>query len=468
MSASTASVVQASPSRSAPTRDPPRLQILSAILTLSLAMLLIRNADSLVVTLLAEWKSLLFWAVLTSLVSIFPIRVEDTLLTVDEPILLALALLYPPEVAALVALFASIDVREFKGQVVFARAIYNHAQVGLSIYLAGTAFRSLTGGDLDHWLTAVLGTAAAVTAEYVANVVLVSLHARVRWRVGFHEAVRKLKVGNTGQFLGTHLGYGCLAFVLAHAFLDIGAWSVATFLVPILVARQMLVRGQAIEALAEEVRNRDQLLEKVSYRMLDERRDERFRVAGDLHDGIVQELTKIWLLSKVIEKSEGTGSPSEDIQRLVRISEASSEWLRFFIHSLRESPLGGSGLIRTLDGLVRDARLDSKTKINLEVPAKLEISADSQAVIYQVAREALSNALKHAQASTISVKLFIESEQLTLEVEDDGIGFQPELVDSFAHFGVALMKERVHKLDGNLEIKSGTNKGTKVRACFHV
>jgi signal transduction histidine kinase len=466
MSASAASVAHSSPSRSAPPRDPPRLQILSVILTLVLAALLIGNGGSLVATFSAEWKSLLFWAVLITLVSIFPIRVDDALLTVDEPILLALALLYPPEVAALVALFASIDVREFKGQIVFARALYNRAQVGLSVYLAGAAFRSVTGGAFDPWPIAVMGTGAAVAAEYLANVTLVSLHARVRWGLDLPGAVRKLKVGSRGEFLATYLGYGSLALILVHLFRLVGAWSAAAFLVPILVARQMLIRGQTIETLSEEVRDRDQLLKNVSDRILDERRDERHRVASDLHDGILQDLTKIWLLSSLLAKSNQAGSPSKDVEKLVTISEASTESLRSTIRNLREALLGENSLIPTLDAFVRDARLEWKTKINLELTASLPMTAESQVVVYQVAREAILNALKHAQASKIWVRLFQETDQLVLEVEDDGIGFQPERVDPFAHFGLALIEERTRKLDGNVSITSLPNRGTAVRACF--
>ena len=421
MSASATSVAQASPSRSTPTRDPPRLQVLSVVLTLAFVALLLRAGDSLSATISAEWKQLLFWGVLVILLSFFPIAVDDASLTLDEPILLAVALLYPPEVAALVAFFAAIDVREIRRQTVFLRALYNRVQIGFSVYLAGSAFRAVTNGNLDPWPTAIVGTAAAVAAEYLANVVLVSLHARERWRVDFRNALRKLKVGNMGQFLATHLGYGSLALVLAHMFRGIGAWSVATFLVPILVARQMLIRGQAIEVLAEELRNRDRLLKKVSDRILDERRDERLRVAGDLHDGMLQELTKIWLLSKLTQrKSEGASLTSENVRELATNLESCIELLRFVIRDLRESLLGRGGLLPTIDGLVRDARLDWRAKIDLQVPTTLEISTDTQIVVYQVAREALLNALKHGQASVIWVKLYIQSGKLILEVEDDG------------------------------------------------
>jgi signal transduction histidine kinase len=466
MSASAVSVGQSSPSRTTPTRDTPALQVLAVALALLFAALLLRTVDSLVASLLAEWKSLLFWAVLIVLLSLFPILIDDATLTLDEPFLLATAVLYPPEVAALVAFCAAIDVREIRGETVLTRAIYNRVQIGFCVYLAGLAFRVVTSGKLEPWHIALLGTVAAVGAEYLVNVVLVSLHAKVRWRVRFQDAARKLKVGNAGQFLATHLGYACLALVLAHMFRGIGAWSVATFVVPILVARQMLIRGQTIEALAEEVRSRDRLLKKVSDRILDERRDERRLIAGELHDEVIQGLTEIWLLSKLIEKRSVPNGPTlDDVANLVNVSQASIESLRTIIHDLREPSLGPRDLVPTIDGLVRNARLDWKVKINLELPARAEMPSDSHVVVYQVAREALLNALKHAKASTICVRLFLRPGQLILEVEDDGIGFITGVAFP-RHFGQQLLEERVHSVGGQIEIESEPSQGTSVRAVF--
>lgn len=468
MSAFATSVAQASPSRPAPARDPPRLQILSAALTLLLVCLLLRGGDTLAATLLAEWKQLLFWSVLVMFISFFPITVDDALLTLDEPILLALALLYPPEVAALVALSASVDVREFKGQIVFPRAMYNRAQVGLSVYLAGSAFRAVTDGDLDPWLIAIMGTAAAVAAEYFANVLLVSLHARVRWRLDFWGAVRKLKVGETGQFLATYLGYGTLALVLAHLFQGVGAWSVATFLVPILVARQMFVRGQALQSMAEMLRNRDRLLEKVSDRILDERRDERIRLAGDLHDDVLQALTKIWLSARLLEKQQGVdASSSEDLKELIQVSECSIESLRRVVHDLKESPIGGwGGLVPNLRSLVRNLRLEWKANIQLRLPDAVELEPATEFVAYQIAREALINSLKHAHASVIVALVRVLGSELVLVVEDDGVGFSMQTVDSASHFGIDLMDERTRSVGGNIRISSVKGHGTQVTARF--
>ena len=469
MSASAASVAQASPSRSTPTRDPPSALALSGVLILLLGGLLIRGGDSLATTIVVEWKPLLFWGLLVAVLSFFPIAVEDARLTLDDPILLAIALVYPPEVAALLAFLASCDVREIRGQVVISRALFNRVQIGLSVYLAGVTFRFVTGGNLDPWPIAAIGTGAAVAAEYLANVLMVSLHVRTRWRLDIRAAVRRLKVGSAGQFLLTHLGYGSLALVVSHLFLDVGAWSVAAFLVPILVARQMLIRGQAINALAEKLRTRERLLERLSDRIVDERRDERLRVAGDLHDEVLQDLTRIWLSARLLEKEQAasaSGSMSDDLKELVRASEISIESLRKLMRGLKESSTGWGGLIPTVQGLVRDLRLEWKANIHLALPETLEIEPTAQFVAYQVVREALINSLKHSGASLIEVSLEVGEGAIEVQVQDNGAGFALETVDFSIHFGLALLEERVHNLGGHASIESSPNKGTTVKAVF--
>jgi signal transduction histidine kinase len=382
------------------------------------------------------------------------------------PVLLAVALLYPPEVAALVGLLGAIDRRELRAEIGFSRAVFNRVQIGLSLYLAGSVFRQVADG-LEPWLIAILGTGAALAAQYVANVVLVSFHAGARLRLGVRDTASRLKVGGRGQFLAIYLGYGSLALVLARLFLDVGPWSVVSFLVPTLAARQLLVRGQELQDLTDRLRGRERLLEKLSDQILDERRDERLQVAGDLHDDTLQALTKIWLLAKVMQKQkEKVQSWSEDVNELVSISADSIESLRQIIRDLRESPLGGKGLLLTLQSLVRNARLDWGVRVYLELPDALDIPAPSQVIVYQIAREALINALKHAKASTIWMRLSVHSEQVILEVEDNGKGFEPESVDASAHFGLGLMEERVKKLRGQITILSRPDRGSLVRAAF--
>lgn len=224
--------------------DPLAAHAITGAVAALLATLIVRRSDSLVETVSAEWPSLLFWTLLVVVVNLVPVRVEDLRLTLDLPLLLAVAFLWPAEVAALVAVLGSFDSREVsKGRVGLSRALFNRCQIGLSIYLAAAVFHFLAG-SLEPLGVASVAALAGLAVDYAANTGLVSFHLAARRRLGLKTAISKLTVGRVGQFLVAYLGYGVLALVVAHVYLKIGAWSVVAFLLPIVVARQMLVRGQ--------------------------------------------------------------------------------------------------------------------------------------------------------------------------------------------------------------------------------
>jgi signal transduction histidine kinase len=200
-------------------------------------------------------------------------------------------------------------------------------------------------------------------------------------------------------------------------------------------------------------------------RGVDDRRDERLRIAGDLHDEVLQSLTHIWFLANVLERKAALEiGQSKDIQELVESSEVSIESLRAVIHDLRQSPLGRGGLIPTMRSLVRDLQLDWKIPIELVIPDLVALSPDAQVITYQVAREATLNALKHARPSRIRVTITQLSRSVELTVEDDGAGFAAPEIDSGLHFGIGLMHERIKRAQGTLKIESKTLEGTRLIA----
>jgi signal transduction histidine kinase len=464
MSATSVSVVQPAGTARSPTRDPLSAHLLTAGVVAILAFLLIRGSESLTQTIQARWPELLFWTALVFLVNLFPIAVGDLRLTLDVPILLAVAFLYSGEVGAISALLGAIDLREIRREVGVSRAVFNRAQVALSILVAGSAFH-LTATGLDPWTRAIAAAALALTLEYAVNVFLVTLlFFSLRGTTGI-KIPRVFSVGKPGQFLATYLGYGVLALVLAQLFARVGAWSVVFFLIPTLVARQMLIRGQALELMAERLRYSERLLERLVDRAVDERRDERLRIAADLHDDVLQTLTRLWLLAKILERGSGDAS---DLQELVEGSEASIESLRNVIHDLKKSPLGRGGLIPTLKLLARDLQLDWKTRVTIEVLTQLELDPQRQVLAYQVIREAILNALKHARTSEVRVRLAQERGAVVIAVEDDGIGFDSRMVDQVSHFGIGLMKERIQRAGGYIHIHSEKHKGTRLNATIPV
>jgi signal transduction histidine kinase len=111
--------------------------------------------------------------------------------------------------------------------------------------------------------------------------------------------------------------------------------------------------------------------------------------------------------------------------------------------------------------LVRQLELDSHVEFKAEV-GEVDATPVVELLAYQVGREALRNAVRHARATSIRVSLAGEPDGIRLVVEDDGRGFDPQLVDESCHFGIALMRERVELAGGVMTIESTEGMGTTV------
>lgn len=447
--------------------DPPAAKLLTILLVAALATLLFMNRHTFDTDLPSYGQGVLFWAGLLFGLSFFPVVVEDFLLTFDLPVLLAICILFPPELAAAVCFVASCDARELRRGVTLSRAIFNRAQIAVGVFAAGSVFHAVAS-DVRPWYRAGLGTVLALAAEYLVNVLLVGLHVALRRRIRLRAAIAKLHVGNWWQFLGTYLTYGFLALVLASLFLHVGPWSVVAFVAPILVARQTLLRAQELQRLADRLRERERLLESMFNRLVDERRDERLRIAAELHDESLQELTRLWLGSQTLMRLQPVGP--ELVSELRNLSEGAEQCMdsiRDVIGELRTSVLGRGGLVPSLEGMVRELRSRWKKAISMELPAQGDVAGVDHAIqvlAYQVAREGLINALKHSAASSISLVIHCSHQFLAVEVHDDGRGFMPSQVDRMTHFGIGLVLERVARVGGEVRIESDHGKGTILRA----
>ncbi len=193
---------------------------------------------------------------------------------------------------------------------------------------------------------------------------------------------------------------------------------------------------------------------------------ERARWARELHDQTLQALAGLRVgLSGALRRDdptvyrEVTGQAIEDID-----TEIAN--LRGIIADLRPSALDSLGLAAALAALV-----DRRREDGLEIDAELELpdwldetrpAAESlDTAVYRVIQEALTNIVKHAQASRVRVRVKGEDDALLVEVSDDGVGFDPHGVSG--GFGLGGMRERVFLLGGTLQIDSGPE-GSRVRA----
>ena len=443
-------------------RDPLSVALISALVAVIAVVVTLQfpEIQKVVKTQLGE---LVFWTLLILVMNLVPFNEGERSFSLDTPILLSVAILYKPPVACIVAVVGSMDLRELFGRVSPSRAVFNRAQIGLCVLVAGLVFHSLTDGALAPWPWGTLGTAAALLAFHSVNVAVVATYTALRTRGSFRMAVKGLTIGSARSFLATYLGCGVLALVLAHLFVTVGPWSVSLLLIPLLVARQMLVRGDELERLTDQLRVRERLLERRFDRIIEERRDERLRIATGLHDDVLQSLIRISQLGAFL----GKGLPDDeefgrDARELDQLSRETMKSLRVVLSDLSRSPVGRGGLVASLRTLAADLHLDWRTEISVLADDHLLVSPEAQIVAYQATREVIINSLKHASASSVRVTCERVDADLVVVIEDDGLGFEPERVDEAQHFGLGLMRRRVELAGGAVELRSRRGQGTVV------
>jgi signal transduction histidine kinase len=145
--------------------------------------------------------------------------------------------------------------------------------------------------------------------------------------------------------------------------------------------------------------------------------------------------------------------------------EREIENLRSIITELRPAALDELGLKTALEALLDRHREQNGTEVDsqLELPDMADTELES--TVYRLVQEALTNVAKHARADSVRVAIGRSDEEVSIEVQDDGSGFDP--ATKTAGFGLAGMRERVGLAGGTLEISSG-EQGTLVQVCLPV
>jgi len=135
--------------------------------------------------------------------------------------------------------------------------------------------------------------------------------------------------------------------------------------------------------------------------------------------------------------------------------------MRLYIHQLRPTVLAEEGLVGGLHQRLAAVEGRSNVQTRLLADESIELPAPVEEALYHIAREALNNALKHAQAASVSVTLGHQDGPVVLEIVDDGCGFDPETVGQ-AGMGLITMRERAESIGGALTVTSKPGAGTRV------
>jgi two-component system sensor histidine kinase UhpB len=193
---------------------------------------------------------------------------------------------------------------------------------------------------------------------------------------------------------------------------------------------------------------------------------ERLRVAQELHDEIGQTLTAVTIQAE----RAADGDPALAAAALRRVADAVRESLdevRRIARELRPEALDDLGLVNALIALCNRVAAQGGPRVTRDLQGKLPpLSRDVELVVYRIAQEGLTNALRHSGARTATVSLKADAETVTLSVIDDGRGMAAELPGGTA--GIAGMRERALLVGGRLAIESRPGAGTEVRLTIPV
>ena len=189
--------------------------------------------------------------------------------------------------------------------------------------------------------------------------------------------------------------------------------------------------------------------------------EERTRVARDLHDEVNQSLTGL-LLRLEIAREKAPPELAAELAEIRQLANQAMNELLTLARQLRPTALDEFGLKAALAGQVRDLGRQGTIRAGFESYGELaDLPEDAQLVVYRVAQEALSNAVRHSGAETVRVRLGREGGFVELSVGDDGRGFSFD--DATRGLGIAGMRERAMLVNGELQVESRPRTGTRVR-----
>jgi signal transduction histidine kinase len=187
-------------------------------------------------------------------------------------------------------------------------------------------------------------------------------------------------------------------------------------------------------------------------RVLEERR----RIARDLHDGLAQELAYISATTRNLADGDAT---SLRFRQLASAAERGLGESRRAIASLTERSTDEPfdlALVQTVEEVAH--RLGTRVVINAE--PTLGIPQERQEQLLRIAREAVTNAARHSAASVVRVQ-FANGRGLRLQIDDDGVGFDPTTTES-SGFGLVTMRERAAAMGGEFNLESAPDEGTRI------
>jgi signal transduction histidine kinase len=194
--------------------------------------------------------------------------------------------------------------------------------------------------------------------------------------------------------------------------------------------------------------------------------EERQRLARELHDSVSQALYGIGLGARTARTllDRGPAKAAEPLDYVVSLAEAGLAEMRALIFELRPDALESEWLVGLLEKQAAAIRARHGLEVETDLGPEPDVPLPVKEALYRIAQEALNNTVKHAHATRLTLKLSQQPDGITLEIADDGIGFDPS--SHFpGHLGLRSMRERAAREGAVLQVESAPGRGTRTFIC---
>jgi len=198
--------------------------------------------------------------------------------------------------------------------------------------------------------------------------------------------------------------------------------------------------------------------------------EERTRLAHDLHDSVTQTVFSLGMMARAAQAQHERHSAKlgSTLDRVATLAQAALVEMRALLFELQPASLSEEGLASALSKLVEGMRPRTSMALRCTVAGEARLAQDVELALFRIVQEALANAVKHAQASEAVVSFMVQAEALTVQVRDDGAGFDPEARVAATADGVRggqgmrSMRERAAAAGLTLAVASALGQGTTV------
>jgi len=200
--------------------------------------------------------------------------------------------------------------------------------------------------------------------------------------------------------------------------------------------------------------------------------DARKKLARDLHDGPTQSVSALAMRANFARRllERDPKAAETELFKIEELARRTTKEIRHMLFTLRPLILESDGLIAALDAMAQKMLETYNQKVIIQADERVlpELELGKQSVIFSITEEAVNNARKHAHAENIWVRLgFVRDELITLEIEDDGVGFDPSEIkngyEQRSSMGMINMVERTELLNGTIQIDSKPSHGSRIR-----